>query len=138
MASTTSERLSLLQEHIRFSLLSRARALKTGADPSSNTFEISRSLDTLHQGIEQLEREQRHLENAGQLYFPLPPPPPPFRLTPKAQPTSSASAKTFSSTSARSTTTSPRNSHTPSPPPPPPPPHRAARTPSTLPPPETH
>lgn len=69
MASTAAERLQLLQEHIRLSLLERKRSLSSGVEPDSrNTYEISRSLDTLHQGLEQLEREQRQLENSGELY----------------------------------------------------------------------
>jgi len=68
MASTTSERLQLLQDHVRLSLLERSRALSLKVEPDSrNTYEISRSLDTLHQGIEQLEKEQRELEDTGEL-----------------------------------------------------------------------
>ncbi|KAI5847440.1 hypothetical protein BZA05DRAFT_404807 [Tricharina praecox] len=66
--STTVERLHLLHEHIRLSLLDRKRVLSSGAEPNSRAIhEISRSLDTLHQGIEQLEREQQQLENSGEL-----------------------------------------------------------------------
>jgi syntaxin 8 len=69
MASTTSERLQLLQDHVRLSLLERNRALSLKVEPDSrNTYDISRSLDTLHQGIEQLEKEQRELEDTGELY----------------------------------------------------------------------
>lgn len=71
MTSTTSDRLQLLQEHIRLSLLERKRAFSLKTEPDSrNTHEISRSLDTLHQGIEQLEREQQQLEVAGDLFVP--------------------------------------------------------------------
>jgi hypothetical protein len=62
--SAAAERLHLLHEHIRLSLVERKRALASGAEPSSRTVhEISRSLDTLARGIEQLEREQRQLED---------------------------------------------------------------------------
>ncbi|KAI5795561.1 hypothetical protein EDC01DRAFT_56059 [Geopyxis carbonaria] len=68
MATITSERLQLLEEHIRLSLIERKRALSSNTEPDGrNTHEISRSLDTFHQGIEQLEREQRQLENTGDL-----------------------------------------------------------------------
>ncbi|PUU74480.1 hypothetical protein B9Z19DRAFT_1103423 [Tuber borchii] len=68
MTSTTADRLQLLQEHIRLSLIERKRALSLRAEPDTrNTHEISRSLDTLHQGIEQLEKEQQQLEVAGDL-----------------------------------------------------------------------
>lgn len=69
MSSTTGERLHLLHEHIRLSLLERRRAISNGARPNARTTnEISRSLDTLHHGIDQLERELRQLEDAGSLY----------------------------------------------------------------------
>ena len=68
MSSTTAERLQLLQEHIRLSVLERKRALATGAEPSSRTtHEISRSLDTLNQGIAQLEDGIRRLEHTREL-----------------------------------------------------------------------
>ncbi|KAG0134277.1 hypothetical protein HOY82DRAFT_638053 [Tuber indicum] len=68
MTSTTADRLQLLQEHIRLSLIERKRALSLRAEPDTrNTHEISRSLDTLHLGIEQLEKEQQQLEVAGDL-----------------------------------------------------------------------
>jgi syntaxin 8 len=68
MSSTTAERLQLLQEHIRLSILERKRALATGAEPSSRTaHEISRSLDTLNQGIAQLEDGIRRLELSQEL-----------------------------------------------------------------------
>ena len=69
--SASAERLHLLHEHIRLSLLERKRALASGSEPNSRVIhEISRSLDTLHQGILQLEREQMQLQqkhSAGEL-----------------------------------------------------------------------
>lgn len=68
MASTTADRLGLLQEHIRLSLLERKRTLSLNLEPDSrNTTEISRSLDTLLAGIEQLEKEQKQIEEGGEL-----------------------------------------------------------------------
>ncbi|KAH0605509.1 uncharacterized protein H6S33_004731 [Morchella sextelata] len=58
MASTTADRLTLLQDHIRQTLHSRARTPESDAD-------IARSLSTLHAGIEQLEKEQQQLEEHG-------------------------------------------------------------------------
>ncbi|KAL7271079.1 hypothetical protein RUND412_006196 [Rhizina undulata] len=68
MASPNAERLQLLQEHVRLSLLERKRTLSLDLEPDTrNTYEISRNLDTLHRGIEQLEKEQKRLEEDGQL-----------------------------------------------------------------------
>ncbi|RPB07797.1 hypothetical protein P167DRAFT_578946 [Morchella conica CCBAS932] len=61
MASTTADRLTLLQDHIRQTLHSRAGAART---PESDA-DIARSLSTLHAGIEQLEKEQQQLEEHG-------------------------------------------------------------------------
>ncbi|KAI5842981.1 hypothetical protein DFP73DRAFT_607319 [Morchella snyderi] len=58
MASTTADRLTLLQDHIRQTLHSRARTPESDAD-------TARSLATLHAGIEQLEKEQQQLEEHG-------------------------------------------------------------------------
>lgn len=69
MASTTSERLQLLLEHVRLTLAERKRKPPVGGEADARSdFEISRSLDTLQQGINQLEKEQRQLEEAGDLY----------------------------------------------------------------------
>ena len=68
MSGTSGERLHLLHEHIRLSLLERRRAIQSGAHPNSRTTnEISRSLDTLGDGIVQLERELRQLQDGGSL-----------------------------------------------------------------------
>ncbi|KAI5813325.1 hypothetical protein BZA77DRAFT_121599 [Pyronema omphalodes] len=64
--SASAERLQLLHDHIRLSLLERKRAIKSGHPPNPRTInEISRSLDTLQQGIESLERDYRQQEAAG-------------------------------------------------------------------------
>jgi syntaxin 8 len=61
--STSVEPLQLLYEHILLSLLERKRAPMSGAEPNNRTLHgISRSLDTLHRGIESLEREHRQHE----------------------------------------------------------------------------
>lgn len=83
MASTTADRLGLLHEHVRLSLLERKRAQSLKLEPDArNTHEITRSLDTLLAGIEQLEKEQKQFEEGGDLCVPspFPPTPPPFYL----------------------------------------------------------
>ncbi|RPA72431.1 hypothetical protein BJ508DRAFT_419472 [Ascobolus immersus RN42] len=71
MPPTTSsvDRLSLLGDNIKLSLLERKRASSLQLEPSPETDrEIQHSLDTLLQGIEQLEREQAQLEESGEAY----------------------------------------------------------------------
>lgn len=82
MASTAADRLGLLHEHIRLSLLERKRAQSLKLEPDSrNTHDISRSLDTLLAGIEQLEKEQKQFEEGGELCVPtIPPYPGPYIL----------------------------------------------------------
>ncbi|KAF8456924.1 hypothetical protein BGX38DRAFT_1086897 [Terfezia claveryi] len=66
MASATSDRLSLLADHIKFSIQERGRARAVSVEPDTkNTHAISKSLDTLLQGIQQLEVEQGRLEERG-------------------------------------------------------------------------
>ncbi|KAF8461354.1 hypothetical protein BDZ91DRAFT_663231 [Kalaharituber pfeilii] len=68
MASATSDRLSLLADHIELGLQERARARSLTIEPDSkNTKSISKSLDALLQGIQQLEVEQGQLEERGDL-----------------------------------------------------------------------
>jgi len=68
MASATSDRLSLLADHIQLSIQERVRARSLAIEPDSkNTHAISRSLDALSQGILQLEAEQGQLEERGDL-----------------------------------------------------------------------
>lgn len=68
MASATSDRLSLLADHIQTSIQERIRARSLSVEPDTkNTNAISKSLDTLLQGIQQLEVEQGRLEESGEL-----------------------------------------------------------------------
>ena len=68
MASATSDRLSLLADHIQLSIQERGRARAVSVEPdNNNTHAISKSLDTLLQGIQQLEVEQGQLEERGEL-----------------------------------------------------------------------
>ncbi|KAI5806729.1 hypothetical protein DFH27DRAFT_356088 [Peziza echinospora] len=68
MASATADRLSFLAEHIESGLLERQRARASNVQPDAkNTAALKRSLNTLLQGIEQLEIEQGQLEEGGAL-----------------------------------------------------------------------
>lgn len=55
-------RLFLLADHIKLSLLERQRAISLDLEPNSQDGEISRSLDSLQEGIRTSEAEQARLE----------------------------------------------------------------------------
>lgn len=57
--------LFLLADHIKLSLLERQRAISLDLEPNSQDGEISRSLDSLREGIEAVEAECSRLENAN-------------------------------------------------------------------------
>ncbi|KAJ9391342.1 hypothetical protein DTO063F5_952 [Paecilomyces variotii] len=54
--------LFLLADHIKLSLLERQRAISLNLEPNSQDGEISRSLESLREGIERVESEQASLE----------------------------------------------------------------------------
>ncbi|KAL1886671.1 hypothetical protein Plec18167_000604 [Paecilomyces lecythidis] len=54
--------LFLLADHIKLSLLERQRAISLNLEPNSQDGEISRSLESLREGIEKVESEQASLE----------------------------------------------------------------------------
>ena len=61
------DRLKLLAEHIKMSLLERKRALSLNLEPSAkDDAAIQRSLNTLLQGIEEIEAEQTRMEEHGE------------------------------------------------------------------------
>lgn len=62
---TNPSQLFLLADHIKLSLLERQRAVSLSLEPNSQDGEISRSLESLQQGIEVAETEQRRLEGAN-------------------------------------------------------------------------
>ncbi|KAK6345974.1 hypothetical protein TWF730_010311 [Orbilia blumenaviensis] len=64
---TNADRLLLLADHIKLSLLERSRAISLKLEPNTADAYISRSLETLRQGIEQIEQEQTRLEQNGEL-----------------------------------------------------------------------
>lgn len=55
--SSNPTQLLLLADHINLSLLERQRAISLNLQPNSHDGEISRSLDSLNNGIERLEDE---------------------------------------------------------------------------------
>ncbi|KAI9367386.1 hypothetical protein BJX61DRAFT_310939 [Aspergillus egyptiacus] len=56
--------LFLLADHIKLSLLERQRAISLSLEPNSQDGEISRSLDSLREGIEAVESEVTRLEGS--------------------------------------------------------------------------
>lgn len=68
MSDPTIDRLSLLGDNIRLSLLERKRSVNLNLTPDPQTeATISGSLQTMRHGIEQLEKEQSRLEDNGGL-----------------------------------------------------------------------
>ncbi|KAK6331718.1 hypothetical protein TWF718_002263 [Orbilia javanica] len=65
--STNADRLLLLADHLKLSLLERSRAISLKLEPNTADAYITRSLETLRQGIEQIEQEQTRLEQNGEL-----------------------------------------------------------------------
>ena len=59
-----SSQLYLLADHIKLSLLERQRAISLNLEPNSQDGHISRSLDSMREGIEALEQEQRQKEES--------------------------------------------------------------------------
>lgn len=57
--------LFLLADHIKLSLLERQRAISLNLEPNSQDSEISRSLDSLREGINAIESEYARLEEAN-------------------------------------------------------------------------
>lgn len=57
-----ASQLFLLADHIKLSLLERQRAISLKLEPNAQDGQISRSLNSLREGIEAAEREQSRLE----------------------------------------------------------------------------
>ncbi|KAF3912298.1 Syntaxin-61 [Arthrobotrys entomopaga] len=64
---TNADRLLLLADHIKLSLLERSRAISLKLEPNTADAYITRSLETLRQGIDSLEQEQTRLEQQAEL-----------------------------------------------------------------------
>jgi len=60
-----ASQLFLLADHIKLSLLERQRAISLNLEPSSQDGQISRSLESLREGIEAVEGEHTRLEKNG-------------------------------------------------------------------------
>jgi syntaxin 8 len=55
----------LLADHIKLSLLERQRAVALNLEPTSQDGHISRSLDSLREGLESISKERIRLEESG-------------------------------------------------------------------------
>jgi hypothetical protein len=55
----------LLADHIKLSLLERQRAISLNLEPTSQDGHISRSLDSLREGLENITKERLRLQDAG-------------------------------------------------------------------------
>lgn len=56
----------LLADHIKLSLLERQRALSLNLESSSQDGHISRSLESLREGVESITEERMRLHEAGE------------------------------------------------------------------------
>ena len=61
--SRNPAQLFLLADHIKLSLLERQRAISLKLEPSNQDGQISRSLDSLQQGIEALETQAQQWDD---------------------------------------------------------------------------
>lgn len=61
---TNPSQLFLLADHIKLSLLERQRAISLDLEPNAQDGEISRSLESLHEGIQSIESEQTRLADS--------------------------------------------------------------------------
>jgi syntaxin 8 len=57
--------LYLLADHIKLSLLERQRAMSLDLEPNAQNGNISRSLESMREGVEAVELEASHLEENG-------------------------------------------------------------------------
>jgi syntaxin 8 len=61
-APTPAHQLFLLADHLKLSLLERRRALALNLEPNKQDAQISRSLQSLQEGVEQLEQQAADLD----------------------------------------------------------------------------
>lgn len=59
----------LLADHIKLSLLERQRAIALNLEPTSQDGHISRSLESLREGLESVTKERVRLEEAGETSY---------------------------------------------------------------------
>jgi syntaxin 8 len=63
--------LFLLADHIKLSLLERQRAISLNLEPNSQDGHISRSLDSMREGLEGVTNERERLEQGGDSLYDL-------------------------------------------------------------------
>lgn len=62
---TNPNQYFLLADHIKLSLLERQRAISLNLEPTAQDGNISRSLESLREGLESLAKEKVRLQEAG-------------------------------------------------------------------------
>jgi hypothetical protein len=67
--------LFLLADHIKLSLLERQRAISLNLEPNSQDGHISRSLESMREGLEGVTNERERLEQSGDSMYELAPSP---------------------------------------------------------------
>lgn len=68
----SASQLYLLADHIKLSLLERQRAISLNLEPNNQDGHISRSLESMHEGIEKLEAEHQRLAEASDPFVDCP------------------------------------------------------------------
>jgi len=63
-----ASQLYLLADHIKLSLLERQRAISLNLEPNSQDGHVSRSLDSMREGLEALEKQQAQAEERADSY----------------------------------------------------------------------
>lgn len=59
--------LYLLADHIKLTLLERQRAITLNLEPNAQDGHITRSLESMREGLEAVEAEQTRVEDSGDL-----------------------------------------------------------------------
>lgn len=57
--------LYLLADHIKLTLLERQRAITLNLEPNAQDGHITRSLESMREGLDAVEAEQARVENSG-------------------------------------------------------------------------
>lgn len=63
--STNPHQLFLLADHVKLSLLERQRAIALNLEPTKQDGHITRSLETIRDGIDNLQKQKRQLSSTG-------------------------------------------------------------------------
>lgn len=63
--STNPRQLFLLADHVKLSLLERQRAIALNLEPNKQDGHLTRSLETLRDGIDNLQKQKRQLSSTG-------------------------------------------------------------------------